>query len=201
MKILRESSENEMILEFLKAESISERFSQQIKKTMEKLDIDENVVFSANLQSEIENMQRKKLLGEFRGYGLGKDLFENFPTHITEWRLCSFSRSDLEKIRYIDYSYWNELSAQTHKPLVAAETIRRGILIYDLSNDGFLRAAEYIKNGGIFPKLFFLTSDYENFVIVEGHFRMTAYALSPECFNEIEVIVGKCDRAKLDLWM
>jgi hypothetical protein len=201
MKILRESSENEMILEFLKAESTSERFSQQIKKTMEKLDIDENVVFSANLQSEIENMQRKKLLGEFRGYGLGKDLFENFPTHITQWRLCSFSRSDLEKIRYIDYSYWNELSAQTHKPLVAAETIRRGILIYDLSNDGFLRAAEYIKNGGIFPKLFFLTSDYENFVIVEGHFRMTAYALYPECFNEIEVIVGKCDRAKLDLWM
>jgi hypothetical protein len=201
MKILCESSENEMILEFLKAESTSERFSQQIKKTMEKLDIDENVVFSANLQSEIENMQRKKLLGEFRGYGLGKDLFENFPTHITQWRLCSFSRSDLEKIRYIDYSYWNELSAQTHKPLVAAETIRRGILIYDLSNDGFLRAAEYIKNGGIFPKLFFLTSDYENFVIVEGHFRMTAYALAAECFNEIEVIVGKCDRAKLDLWM
>ena len=44
MKILRESSENEMILEFLKAESTSERFSQQIKKIMEKLDIDENVV-------------------------------------------------------------------------------------------------------------------------------------------------------------
>ena len=63
MKILRESSENEMILEFLKAESTSERFSQQIKKTMEKLDINENVVFSPNLQSEIENMQRKKYLG------------------------------------------------------------------------------------------------------------------------------------------
>ena len=201
MKILRESSENEMILEFLKAESTSERFSQQIKKTMEKLDIDENVVFSANLQSEIENMQRKKLLGEFRGYGLGKDLFENFPTQFTEWCLCSFSSSDLEKIRYIDYSYWNELSAGTHKPLVAAETIRRGVLIYDLSNDGFLRTAEYIKNGGTFPKLFFLTSDYENFVIVEGHFRMTAYALVPESFNDVEVIVGKCDRAELNLWM
>jgi hypothetical protein len=75
--------------------------------------------------------------------------------------------TDLEKIRYIDYSYWNELSAGTHKPLVAAETIRRGVLIYDLSNDGFLRTAEHIKNGGTFPKLFFLTSDYENFVIVE----------------------------------
>ena len=52
-----------------------------------------------------------------------------------------------------------------------------------------------------FPKLFFLTSDYENFVIVEGHFRMTAYALVPESFNDVEVIVGKCDRAELNLWM
>ena len=201
MKILRESSENEMILEFLKAESTSERFSQQMKKIMEKLGFDENVVFSANLQSEIENMQRKKLLGEFRGYGLGKDLFENFPTQFTEWCLCSFLSSDLEKIRYIDYSYWNELSAGTGKPLIAAETIRSGMRIYDLSNDGFCHAAEYIKNGGAFSKLFFLTSDYENFVIVEGHFRMTAYALVPECFNEIEVIVGKCDRDELNLWM
>ncbi len=201
MKILRESSENEMILEFLKAESTSERFFQQIKNAMEELGFEESIVFSANLQNEIENIKRKKLLGEFRGYGVGRELFENFPTKFTEWSLCSFSSSDLDKIRYIDYSYWNELSAGTRKPLTAAEVIRSGVRIYDLSNDGFLHTAEYIKNGGTFPKLFFLTSDYENFVIVEGHFRMTAYALVPECFNDVEVIVGKCDREELELWM
>lgn len=201
MKILRGSSEDEMILEFLKAESTSERFFQQIRNTIEKLGLDENIIFSADLQNEIENIKRKKLLGEFRGYGAGRELFENFPTKFTEWSLCSFSRPDLEKIRYIDYSYWNELSAGTRKPLVAAETIRNGELIYGLSNDGFLHAAEYIKNGGAFPKLFFLTSDYENFVIVEGHFRMTAYALVLECFNNVEVIVGKCNSKELNLWM
>lgn len=201
MKILRESSENEMILEFLKAESTSERFSQEINNAMEKLGLDKSIVFSADLQNETENIKRKKLLGEFRGYGVGKELFENFPTDFTEWSLCSFSRPDLEKIRYIDYSYWNELSAGTRKPLSAAETIRNGVLIYDLSNDGFLNAAEYIKNGGAFPKLFFITSDYESFVIVEGHFRMTAYALVPECFNDIEVIVGKCSSEQLNAWM
>ena len=201
MKILRESSENEMILEYLKAESTSERFCGQIKTAMEKLDINENLIFSANLQSETENSNRKGLLGEFRGYGEGREMFENFPTKFTEWNLCSFSSDDLEKISYIDYSYWNELSAGTRKPSAAAKTIRNGVRIYDVSNDGFLRAAEYIKNGGSFPKLFFLTFDYENFVIVEGHLRMTAYALVPEYFNNIEVIVGKCDCDELRLWM
>ncbi|MDE6710048.1 MAG: hypothetical protein K2J76_06130 [Oscillospiraceae bacterium] len=201
MNILRTSSEDEMISEFLKAEYHSERFSEQIKEVMEKLSLDESIILSADLNSADENTARKKLLGEFRGYGEGKELFENFPTKFTEWSLCSFSRPDLEKIRYIDYSYWNELSAGTHKPLAAAETIRNGIKIYDLSNDGFLRTAEYIKNGGNFPKLFFITSDYESFVIVEGHLRMTAYALVPECFNNVEVIVGKCGSEELDMWM
>lgn len=201
MKKLRESSENEMILEFLRAESTSERFSEKLKKAMVDLGFDEEIITKADLQSELQNTKRKKLLGAFRGYGEGKELFEHFPTRFTEWNLCSFSASDLEKIRYIDYSYWNELSAGTGKPLAAAETVRKGIRIFDVSNDRFLRAAEYIKAGGTFPKLFFVTSDYESFVIVEGHLRMTAYALVPKYFDKVEVIVGKCSREELRLWM
>lgn len=201
MKILRESSENEMILEFLKAESTSERFSGQLKQAMEGLGFDQEIISKADLQSEIQNAQRKKLLGVFRGYGEGRELFERFPTQFTEWSLCSFSELDLENIRYIDYSYWNELSAGTRKPLAAVETVRKGIRIFDVSNDRFLRAAEYIEGGGTFPKLFFVTSDYESFVIVEGHLRMTAYALVPKYFDKVEVIVGKCGREELSLWM
>jgi len=201
MKILRESSESEMILEFLKAESTSERFSVQLKKAMEGLGFDQEIISKEDLQSEIQNAQRKKLLGVFRGYGEGRELFERFPTQFTEWSLCSFSASDLENIRYIDYSYWNELSAGTRKPLAAAETVRKGIRIFDVSNDRFLRAAEYIEGSGTFPKLFFVTSDYESFVIVEGHLRMTAYALVPKYFDKVEVIVGKCGREELSLWM
>jgi len=201
MKILRESSENEMILEFLKAESTAERFSEKLEKAMVDLGFDEEIITKADLQSNLQNVQRKKLLGVFRGYGEGRELFERFPTRFTEWSLCSFSASDLEKIRYIDYSYWNELSVGTRKPLAAAETIRRGVRIFEVSNEGFLRAAEYIKDGGTFPKPFFITADYETFVIVEGHQRMTAYALVPKYFDKVEVIVGKCSEEELCLWM
>lgn len=200
MKILRKSSEDEMILEFLKAESASERFSERLKDAMEKLGFEDGLITEADLECELQNVQRKKLLGVFRGYGEDRELFERFPTRLAEWSLCSFSVVDLENIRYIDYSYWNELSAGTRKPLAAAEIIRKGIRIFDVGNDGFLRAAEYIKDGGTFPKLFFVTADYETFVIVEGHLRMTAYAFAPEYFDEIEVIVGKCDKDELSLW-
>lgn len=200
MQYLNESSEDEMISEFLRAEYLSDRFSEQIKDAMSELLMDEHIILEADIKSADENAKRKKLLGKFRGYGLNQEMFERFPM-VTAWSLCSFTSDDLEKIRYIDYSYWNELSAGTHMPMAAAETIRKGILIYGQDNSGFLRAAEYIRSGGTFPRMFFLTSDFENFVIVEGHLRMTAYALAPECFNQVEVIVGQCDGDELSNWM
>ena len=200
MKLLRKSSEDEMILEFLKAEYTSVRFSSTLKDVLWDFGCDRNIIFSADMQDAVENRTRKRILGAYRGYGEDRELFECFP-EIFEWSLCSFSDNDIEKIKYIDYSYWNELSAGTQMPLDAAKTIRNGIKIYDVANDGFLQAAEYIKNGGTFPKLFFLTEDYENFVIVEGHLRMTAYALVPECFKDVEVIVGKCSSEQLAQWM
>lgn len=200
MEKIRESSEAEMILEFLRAELNSARFSEQLTKCMERLGIAKELITDADLNDETGNVQRKKLLGDFRGYGENRELFERFPM-VSEWILCRVSGADLEHIRYIDYSYWNELSKGTGKPLSAAETIGNGIEIFGVSNEGFLHAAEYIKSGGRFPKLFFLTADDKEFVIVEGHQRMTAYALVPECFKDVEVIVGMCSEEELKKWM
>lgn len=200
MKILGQSFEEEMILEYLRAEVFSKRFSDNIQETMKRLNLDEKIVISADLQSDEENGKRRELLGAVRGYGRNQSMFERFPA-VTDWKLCSFSQKDLEKIRYIDYSYWNELSGGTHRPVDAAETIRKGICIYGQNNEGFIQAASYISNGGTFPKMFFLTADFESYVIVEGHLRMTAYAMAPEQFDDIEVIVGICDADELSGWM
>lgn len=200
MNILRASSEAEMIAEFLKAEYRSERFSEQIKEDMSALSLNENIILSANLNNADENNERKKLLGEFRGYGLNRELFERFPTEIT-WSLCNFVNGDLKNIRYIDYSYWNELSQGTSSPLTAAQTILNGIEIYEQSNEGFFKAAKFLKDGGKFLRTILLTSDFEHFVIVEGHLRMTAYALAPECFNNVECFVGKCIDSDLRKWL
>lgn len=200
MKILRKSSEAEMIAEFLNAEYRSERFCEQIKEAMDKLSLVESIILAADTSRADENTARKNLLGEFRGYGLNRELFERFPTDV-EWSLCSFVSGDLKNIRYIDYSYWNELSRGTRSPLTAAQTILDGTEIYGQSSEGFLKAAKFIKYGGKFPKVILLTSDFEHFVIVEGHLRMTAYALAPECFNNIECFVGKCGSNDLKNWL
>ena len=200
MNILRTSSEEEMISEFLKAEYHSERFSERIKKVMKDLLLDESIILSADLNNANENIARKKLLGEFRGYGLNRKLFENFPNEI-QWSLCNFVSHDLNNIRYIDYSYWNELSKGTHSPLTAAQTILDGTEIYNQSNEGFVRAAEYIKGGGKFLRPILLTSDSEHFVIVEGHLRITAFALASEHFNDVECFVGKCSNDELKKWI
>lgn len=36
---------------------------------------------------------------------------------------------------------------------------------------------------------------------MEGHQRMTAYALVPECFHNVEAVVGKCSEEELGKWM
>lgn len=200
MNILRASSEAEMISEFLKAEFCSERFSEQIKEVMEELLVDDKIILSADLNNTDENDARKKLLGEFRGYGLNRELFERFPAEIT-WSLCNFANGDLSKIRYIDYSYWNELSQGTKSPLTAAQTILNGTEIYEQNNAGFIKAAEFIKSGGKFFRPILLTSDFEHFVIVEGHLRITAFALVPEYFNNVECFVGNCNDDDLKNWL
>ena len=200
MKILYQSSEEEMILEYLRAEISSERFSDDIQDTMKKLALDEKIISSADLKSDDENRKRRELLGSFRGYGRNQSMFERFPV-IADWKLCSFSQKDLENIRYIHYSYWSELSGGTHLPVDAAERIRKGICIYGQSNEGFINAASYIRDGGTFPKMFFLTADFKSFVIVEGDLRMTVFAMAPDYFNDVEVIVGKCVADELSGWM
>lgn len=200
MKKLRDSSEAEMILTFLRGEYGSDRFSEELKQAMDALNAPESLLTAPDLQNAAENALRKNLMGEFRGYGQERELFERFPRSIS-WQLCRFDESDLEYIQYIDYSYWNELSLNTRSPLRAAEPIRQGVKIYGQSTEGFLRAAEYLEAGGAFPPLILLTYDFSRLVAVEGHLRLTAYALIPRHFQDVEALVGVCeDRAAFERW-
>ncbi len=199
MKILRKSLESEIILEFLSAEFESERFRAKIKDTLEKLHVDEQIITSANTNDEQENAARKQVLADFRGYGQNEGLFEKFPT-ITEWVYAIFDESDIDKIRYINYSYWNELSKHTGLPKVAAQTINEGIEIYNVSNDNFLKGKEYLIQGNSFRPIILITSDNEKYIVVEGHSRLTVYGLIPEKFDKTHCYIGVCSESELKSW-
>ena len=199
MKIIRESNENEFVFNFLAGELNSARFKDDLKKSLSLLNLSEFIITNANLGNEKENTLRKELLGQFRGYGKNIDLFENFP-QIESYKLCEFTNDDLKNIYYINYSYWNELSDYTSLPMVAAKNILNGKTIFDVSNESFLHGAEKIVNGEKFPPMIFLTYDYTSFIILEGHSRMTIFALQPDYFKNVQAFVLKCSKDELDKW-
>ncbi|MCL2284740.1 MAG: hypothetical protein FWC32_00070 [Firmicutes bacterium] len=200
MKIIRQSCENEMVYEFLKMEIASSRYSGEIKAVLDELGIPVEVITDGSVLSAEENTARAEVLNRFRGYGRNDELFTNYPSTVN-WVWASFGIDDMDKIIYIEYSYWNELSDYTGSPVEAAKTIRAGKTIYDVPNDGFIKAEESLKNGTVFPPLIFLTEETESrYILLEGHLRMTAYALQPEFFQDITALVGFCSSQKLDKW-
>jgi len=199
MQILKPSSENEMIYEFLKMELKSDRYGEKIKDALKDLKIDINVITNADLTSQQENIKRAEILKRYRGYP-NEELFESFPADI-KWFWTEFDNDDISKIIYITYSYWDELSNYTGSPVEAGKIIRSGKTIFDVPNDNFIKGADCIRKGHKFPPLIFLTDeDEKRYIILEGHGRMTAYGLVPDLFQNVSVLLGYCKNEELNKW-
>lgn len=107
---------------------------------------------------------------------------------------------DLNNIRYINYDYWNELSNGTGSPLIASKNITQGKTVFNVSNASFFDGANLLKSGAKFKPCILLTADYNTFVVLEGHFRITCYAMCPKCFNGTRAIVIECSKNELNNW-
>ena len=151
MEVVRKSSENEMILEFLKGELNSNRFNSDLNDSLNELNVDSNIISNGDLSNEDENSLRLKIMKKYRGYP-DSLLFENFP-RILEWKLMKLDKEDINNIYYIDYDYWNLLSNDTSSPLEAVKNIMDGREIFDVSNKPFLDGVDYLKSNS-FPPVF-----------------------------------------------
>ena len=180
MQILGDITEDQMIGSFLNGELNSVRFFSALKDEMKLLNINSQIIREPNFLNSKDNLLRRKLFGKFREYGENKKLFENFPTDI-QWKRVSLSSQEVLKIRYINYSYWDEISKQTHSPITAAETIEKGEEIFGVSNKNFLKAAEFLRNGGNFPEMVLVAKNEDSqLIVLEGHLRLTAYSLASD---------------------
>ena len=188
-----------MVYEFLKMEIDSSRYRDKIESILAEMQLSRDVITSGNIVSADENALRAEVLRRFRGYP-DDELFERFPTDI-EWMWTEFGGSDIAKIQYINYSYWNVLSDYSGSPIAAAKTITAVKTIYGVPNDGFIKGADDVKSGIKFPPMIFLTDETEErFIILEGHARMTAYGLVPHLFERVSVLLGYCAAEQLDKW-
>ncbi len=69
MRILDESSEDEMIGCFLQGELTSRRFGPGLRAALSAAGLSERLLTEADLSDENENRARRGLLGTTRGYG------------------------------------------------------------------------------------------------------------------------------------
>jgi hypothetical protein len=191
MRRLGPSSEAEMVALFLRTELSSDRFGADIRVLLERDGLPEHVVSAPDLGDEAENQVRLRILTEQRGYSNRTDYFEGFPDDV-RWQWMAITRVELAGVRYIDYSYWNELSGGSRLAVDAAPRIRAGAAPFGVPSDGLLSLARAVSAGARFPPLILVTTGHNGaLVVLEGHARLTGFMLARDHLpRELEVLVG-----------
>jgi hypothetical protein len=177
-----------MVALFLRAELPSKRYGPAVERALVNAGVDCRVVGEPDLSDPGENAVRRRLLSEVRDYG-GTGLFNGFPSDV-RWKWAALTPEELMAVRFIDYDYWVELSGGTRLPTEAARRIREGVAPFGVPNAGFFELAEALAAGRRFPALILIDGS-GGLVVLEGHARLTAYALEPTAVPpELEALVG-----------
>jgi hypothetical protein len=188
VRVIGDSGEDEMVACFLLGELTSRRFGAGIRQALAAVGESEHLLTDADLADPVANRARRDLLGATRGYGENRDVFEDFPARV-RWIRAVLTPDELARVRYIEYSYWNELSGGSRLPGDAAKRIQAGVRVFGVSNGRFVAAARAVRRGEPFSPLILAGRRRDTLVCVEGHLRLTAYALAGFPV-EVECLVG-----------
>ena len=186
MRLLHRMSEHEVVATFLRAELDSGRYGATLRALLARDGRPEEVLRRPDFASETDNDYRRTLLDEHRAFERREGLFLGFPRHV-EWQRAALEPGEVLAIRYINWEWWLDASGGSRRATDAARRIRAGELagVSADEHEAFADAAEQ-------PELIAATTpDLAPLVLVEGHARLTAYALFPERLPpELELFVG-----------
>ena len=177
MRIVRDSTDAEMVAVFLSGELSSERFGSVIRDALLACGQSERLLAEPDLNNEQANQARRAVLAATRGYGEDRELFEHFPADV-RWEWIELSAPELARVRYIEYTYWNELSGGSRLPADAAQRITLGVRPWGVSNERFHTAARALRSAERFPPLILAGPRRDDLVCLEGNLRLTAHALA-----------------------
>jgi hypothetical protein len=188
VQILGTSSDDEMVATFLRGELSSERFGGDIRACLASCGQPERLLTCPDLSDAEANAARRSVLAATRGYGEDRELFIDFPAQVT-WIRAILGAGEIARVRYMDYSYWYEISSGSRLPADAAARIQAGIRAWDVPNERFTQAARALARGEQFPPLILVGENQRELVCLEGHLRLTAYALAGFPVD-VECLVG-----------
>lgn len=190
MRYLRDSSEQEMVAEFLKGELKSPRFSGKIKSLAHQLNIPIEIIHNPDLKNSEQNGSREKLLTKFRGYSDKKGVFSIVPEGIT-WQLQELNKIDILSLYHIGLPYWHKLSQLTNKVKVSVETVMEDEEVQGQSNQQIYKVATDVEHGIKLPPIILIKQEKnDHYVIIEGNVRATAIGLARVNDYKIKAIIG-----------
>ena len=193
MRILTPASEDEVIAVFLRAELGSGRYGQKLRQLLERDSLDVDVLARPDITDPAANRYRHALLDEHRGFAQRIGLFGGFPERI-EWHRAALTPDETLDILYIHWEWWLEITDGTRRPKDGADKIRRGEV------PGSTVEEHRMLLDVPQPELIAVTKpDHAKLVLLEGHYRLTAYALFPDLLpDEVELYLGVAE--DMDTW-
>lgn len=197
MRLVRPGSEDEMVAEFLRQEFAAyERYGPDIDRCLARVGASPALVTHPDLTNDDDNRSRRQVLGLYRGYGEpGRSYLTDFPAGHVDWRWVSLPREELLSTLFT--RYWAGIWESSRSPRDLATRIREGRVPGWVEGDGILprlaSLVESVEAGRLPPPLILVTADGGvTRVVMEGHTRLTAYALADrELPHETIVLMGR----------
>jgi hypothetical protein len=163
------------VLSFLRGELDSARFSGDVRRGLAEAG-GLQLVYDPDLGSAEENRARERALAVARGWR-DAEVFEGFPAQV-DWYHGVLPPDLLERVRFIEYSYWNELSGGSRRPADVRATVQAGKLpgwLTELGTDWIFAFADRLATAGAVDDLIVMaTPGLGELVLLEGHARLTA---------------------------
>ncbi|WP_165423051.1 hypothetical protein [Ktedonosporobacter rubrisoli] len=106
-------------------------------------------------------------------------MFEGVSTNLS-WYEAQLPHNEIGDLRYVDYSYWNELTDGTHLVKDGVRNIQKGKVVFDVPNDRFLTFAEAVRNDRHdFEPINLWSQNIDSpLEILESHLRKSAFAIA-----------------------
>jgi hypothetical protein len=189
MRLLEPASEDEVVAAFLRAEIDSDRYGEKLRRLLARDQRPAGVLRHPDLANECENRYRRQLLDEHRAYERRDEMFGGFPRQI-DWFRAALEVEEVLDILYINWDWWLTLSGGSRSPRDAARRIREGVCA-GVKTGEHESAAKAVR-AGMTPELIAVTTPaHAPLVVVEGHVRLTAYALFPQYLPPAtEILLG-----------
>jgi hypothetical protein len=173
VRILRSATEDEVLATFVRGEVDSPRYGKTVRKLIDRV-----------------GDNPRAILGAYRSWP-DQGLFYGFPKRV-EWFRAALAPDEVLDILYINWDWWLRVSEGSRSPRDAAALLRSDAIPgnpVEEEDELVARAA------GTNPELIAVRAPESYLVLLEGHVRLTSYALFPEYLpRELEIYLGESPR-------